>query len=189
MFLKRRVKGLAGPAAAPPAHAAGTAGASKDRLRIMLLAGVGVLCLAYWIRVRPMQVETEEILTSIESGAADTGEPDVDFPAAAYVESPEKALAMFYADVEAHVKSAGMSLESRQVRVEPDDRYPATPIIFEGRAKGRWQAVTRFAGLVRSATPRIRLTRLTLNRGSDGRDVEIFFEARALAMPRAGGEA
>ena len=102
---------------------------APQRLQMLLLLGVAVLLVAHVSRVRPMQAEMEDILTSIESESAAPTAPAVAVEDAAYAASPEKALSLFYLSMEARLKSAGLNVESRQIRIEPDPRYPATPLV------------------------------------------------------------
>lgn len=153
----------------------------QERLQILLLSAVAVLIIAYVARVRPMQSEIEEIIAGLESTSA-SSEPSVPFDDAAYGTAPDAALAVFYSAMESALSSAGLAVESRQARLEPDPRFPATALVYESRARGKWSSVTRFLADVRSARPRIQIPRMVIHRLERPQHVEIFFEARALAI-------
>ena len=147
----------------------------------MLLASAAVLLVAYAVRVRPMQNEIEETLSGLESSSV-SSEPSVPLQDAAYGMPPDAALAVFYSGMESSLSSAGLAVESRQARLEPDPRFPATALVYESRARGKWSSVTRFLSDVRSARPRIQIPRMVVHRGDRPGHVEIFFESRALAL-------
>lgn len=166
---------LAAPAAPDP-----------QRLQTLLLAAVAVVLLAYVVRVRPLQAEMEEIILSFESDSS-SAEPSVEPTRAAYLSDPQKALAEFYARMEQMMQTAGISVESRQARLETDPRYPAATLIYECRSRMRWPALLAFLSAVRQEQPRIRISRMTVRRlESSAAAVEIFFEARALALEVSG---
>lgn len=160
-----------------------------QRLQVMLLVAVAVVLLAYIVRVRPMQSEMEEILLSFESESASASEPSVEPSQAAYTSNPQKAVADFYARMEQMMQTVGISVESRQARLETDPRYPAATLIYECRCRMRWPELLTFLSAVRQDRPRIRITRMTVRRldpGPERQMVEIFFEARALALEFSG---
>ncbi len=152
-----------------------------ERTKILLLTVVAILIVAYLVRVRPMQSETDEILANLESEAPPSL-PSVPIAAAAYVNAPERALPEFYATMEGFLHSSGLKIDSRQARIEANPQEPAAQLIYECRARGQQAQVVFFLSAVRAAQPRIQIRRLTLHRLEKPQDVEIFFEARALAM-------
>lgn len=155
-------------------------------MQILLLAGVAVLIVAYAVGVRPMQAEIDELLMSLESESAAAAGPSVDPAAAVFLTSAERALPRFYSEMENHMKSAGLDIVSRQARIEADPRFPATSIIFECRARGKWPSVTRFFSAVRASRPRIQMRRIIIQKLERPQQVELFYEAAALAMEGAG---
>lgn len=160
--------------------------ASPERLKVLLLAAVAVLIVAYAVRVRPMDSETEEILISLESESA-FAEPSVTAADAAYGSSAERSLSEFYTVMESHLSAAGLTVESRQARIESDPQFPAATLIYECRTRGAWPAVLQFLSQARTSKPRIRFTRMVFHRLEQAQQVELFFESRALALP-SGGE-
>jgi len=170
---------------AVPAAAPQVSTSDSQRFQTLLLAAVSVVFLAYLVRVRPLQAEMDEVLLSIESGSSSVSEPSVEPSHAAYLSSPQDALADFYARMEQMMQTAGISLESRQARIETDPRYPAATLIYASRSRTRWPDLLVFLSAIRQARPRIQINRLTVHRldTSQARQmVEIFFEARALAL-------
>lgn len=149
---------------------------------MMLLAGIAVLLLAYVVRVRPMQSEIDEMVLSLESGPSVPSEPPVEVPDAAYAQNAHLSLPRFYDFFETQFSAAELKVDSRQARIESDPTRPASEMIYEARVRGRWPSVLAFVTGIRSARPRIRVERVMIHRTESSREVELFFEARALAI-------
>lgn len=152
------------------------------RLQMMLLAGIVVLLVAFVVRVKPMQAEIDEALMSMESGSTAPAEPPVSVPDAAYAQSAELALPRFYDFFETQFSASELKIDSRQARIESDPSKPASELIYEARVRGRWPAVMSFVTGLRAARPRIRVERVMIHRTETSGEVELFFEARALAI-------